>query len=971
MGISRKKGINNRTLPVIIALSLFLSQCFSFQAFGETKVSVPEDSPAPYVEGEAIVCLQPEEASEMRILSSTKGLFDAEPKADSEFLMDVSDGVNALSKEEKGSASIAAAGLNTSKKTILKLVRSDSLSTEELIRLYSGKKGVLFAEPNYIHKAETVPVQTEVLPAADHEPEILLATPTQSGQIDYREDQYAFGNGEGGIDVPKWGVSSNKNAEGVVVAVLDTGVDYENEDLKDVMWDEGLEHPELTALGGGKYGINSGYEYYEGDNPTPKSDPMDIYGHGSHCAGIIAAAWNDYGVSGAANGARIMAIKQSINDYGNSSDATVMMGYNYILTAKRAGVNVAVVNCSFGGYDVNSTVQFFCMKTFGENGITVCFASGNANADHDVVGEETVLLQNIPSVINVDSSDREGKKSSFSDYGLRTTHIYAPGSEIISTIVRAKASPVTDKNVSKPVSVSGKELYDDFSSAEPKAFIYEANGGNGTKIRRENGELIISGTDVKQPPDEVTKETFAEGEEDKFVLFTLKLNEKKLDPHPKNSKYHLIFNRRGDGSGLLFLQVYVKTKEGKWERPNLTPNMEHELSYDQYPLDRSLNGNEFDLEDLQIRFVLNNSDGCDFEEAALGEMWITDCGGFPYDYNSGTSMAAPAVVGEVAILAGSFPEDSAAKRAARVLAGAKANNNLAGTCITGGQANVRNALDENRYTPVINSLFVQDDGLHIEGYFFGDKESTGVSIRQGDRDWSTADGTLDIISVKKDPEDKDHREILLKVPEGMDNREAKVTVSDSKKETGRRDYTRILTPLDPELLLPENENLYKRINIDNEALKDVQLYNTTVLNGTIFFLGVDLINDCYATLAYKNKKIEKMERPLTGWGNIAEYDGKLLYFEYLNPGDLIVEDPEGEADVIEFVPDKPEKPDPGVPEWVYEVPDKNDYRIDLYYDGKDIYLLRLHYEPEPDTDGKQAYSALYTLDPLTGRGTYK
>ena len=128
------------------------------------------------------------------------------------------------------------------------------------------------------------------------------------GTPDLTDVQYAYGNGPGGIDVPDWNVKDNKNAENTVVAVLDSGVDYTNEDLKNVMWDEGLNYPTLTALGGGKYGINTGYDYYEGNHTTEKNDPMDLGGHGTHCAGIIAAEWNGIGISGAANGARIMAI---------------------------------------------------------------------------------------------------------------------------------------------------------------------------------------------------------------------------------------------------------------------------------------------------------------------------------------------------------------------------------------------------------------------------------------------------------------------------------------------------------------------------------------------------------------------------------------------------------------------------------------------------------------------------------------
>ena len=91
------------------------------------------------------------------------------------------------------------------------------------------------------------------------------------------DSQYGFMDGPGGMDVPGWN-SKTPNADKdkydreIMVAVLDTGVDYENPDLKNVMWDKGLDYPELEILGGGRCGYNSAYEYYIGDNWTRKGN---------------------------------------------------------------------------------------------------------------------------------------------------------------------------------------------------------------------------------------------------------------------------------------------------------------------------------------------------------------------------------------------------------------------------------------------------------------------------------------------------------------------------------------------------------------------------------------------------------------------------------------------------------------------------------------------------------------------------
>ena len=131
---------------------------------------------------------------------------------------------------------------------------------------------------------------------------------------DYTDRQYAY-NSEFGMGVPNWNTYDSAgnptpsiSAEGKVVAVLDSGVDYNHEDLRNAMWNEGKNYPALVALGGGEYGINVAMPRGDG-TPYDTTDPMDDNGHGTHVAGIIAGEWNGFGVSGAASGAQIMAVK--------------------------------------------------------------------------------------------------------------------------------------------------------------------------------------------------------------------------------------------------------------------------------------------------------------------------------------------------------------------------------------------------------------------------------------------------------------------------------------------------------------------------------------------------------------------------------------------------------------------------------------------------------------------------------------
>lgn len=115
-----------------------------------------------------------------------------------------------------------------------------------------------------------------------------------------------------------------QGSPGITVAVLDTGVDYNQPDLKDNMW-----HDPMT----GAIGYDFAYE---------DADPMDGNGHGTHVAGIIAAvANNGLGVAGVAPGVKIMAVKV-LKDTGDGTSDIVVQGIHY--AAERGA---KVINMSY------------------------------------------------------------------------------------------------------------------------------------------------------------------------------------------------------------------------------------------------------------------------------------------------------------------------------------------------------------------------------------------------------------------------------------------------------------------------------------------------------------------------------------------------------------------------------------------------------------------------------------------------
>jgi subtilisin len=155
--------------------------------------------------------------------------------------------------------------------------------------------------------------------------------------------------------------------QGVVVAVLDTGVDYNHSDLKDNIWTNSQE-----IAGNGLDDDGDGYidDIHGWNFVNNNSDVMDRNGHGTHVAGIIAGENNGFGVTGIAYNAKIMPIKV-LNDDGSGSYTSIANGIYY---AVAHGANV--INLSLGGAYPNSTIEQAIEYASSKN-VTVVMAAGN------------------------------------------------------------------------------------------------------------------------------------------------------------------------------------------------------------------------------------------------------------------------------------------------------------------------------------------------------------------------------------------------------------------------------------------------------------------------------------------------------------------------------------------------------------------------------------------------------------------
>ena len=263
----------------------------------------------------------------------------------------------------------------------------------------------------------------------------------------------------------------------VVVAVIDTGVDYTHEDLKDNIWVNTKEIP-----GNGIDDDGNGYidDVYGVDLETGRDSGMDDNGHGTHVAGIIAAANNHIGVVGLAYNVKLMPIKAGMAS-GFFNQSQIAKG---ILYAYNNGADV--INMSFGGSASTIAVQD-ALETAYTRCVLVA-AAGNDGAPNEGLLARPTYPAALSYVMGVMSVDIRGVESGFTNYDVAAYssveyEVYAPGSQILSTIPGNRYATWSGTSMAAPyVSAMAallRSAYPD-TNTYPTKFIYgqiAATGG--------------------------------------------------------------------------------------------------------------------------------------------------------------------------------------------------------------------------------------------------------------------------------------------------------------------------------------------------------------------------------------------------------------------------------------------------------------------------------------------------------------
>lgn len=280
----------------------------------------------------------------------------------------------------------------------------------------NANPAVAYAEPNYIYTAFVVPNDPD-LGRQYHL--------NQTSDID--------------IDAPEaWDLQTGNN---VVVAVIDSGVDYNHPDLRNNIWSNAAETPNngVDDDNNGFVDDIRGWDFANNDN-----NPMDDNRHGTHVSGIIAAQGNNgTGGSGVAWRARIMPLKFLAAD-GSGSTANAIRAVQY---ATRMGAKVS--NNSWGG-PANSQALRDAITAANAAGMVFVAAAGNAASNNDTTASFPANYP-IANIISVAATTSNDALASFSNFGARTVHVAAPGANIYSTVPNNSYALLSGTSMASPV----------------------------------------------------------------------------------------------------------------------------------------------------------------------------------------------------------------------------------------------------------------------------------------------------------------------------------------------------------------------------------------------------------------------------------------------------------------------------------------------------------------------------------------
>lgn len=544
------------------------------------------------------------------------------------------------------------------------------LSVQDAIKEYENRPEVEYVQPNYIYYLQSTTPN-------DPDYSNLWGLNNTGQTVDS-----VSGTSDADIDAPEaWDI--NTGSPSVIVAVVDSGVDYNHPDISGNIWSNSGEVINATDsdLNGFVDDVR-GWDFVDNDN-----DPMDPQSHGTHVSGTIGAVGNNgSGITGVAWNTKIMPVRV-LNSLGSGTTANIVLGYDYAVAN-----GAKIINYSGGGSPGGPTDQAMMDSISAANsaGVLMVFVASN-DANNNDAGGTHVYPSDYPydNIISVSATDQDDSLAWFSNYGATSVDVGAPGTNIYSLIPARESILWEDFEGSVSGWITNSVF--GYTWAITTSFAY-----SGLKSLDDGSDLgdYLANTDswVTSPTFNLSGQTGCT-----LSLYTSYELENSFD----------------------YAYLMISTGGSYSDLPG-TPLTGNQLNWTKKTYDlKSYEGNS----SVSLRFALSSDSTYQYDGVGFDDILVTcsstTFSGTEYDFKDGTSMAAPHVAGLAALLLAQNPSLTVSQVKALILDNGDSLPALSGKTTTGKRINAYNSLRAGDITDPTNP------GILING---GSSDTTSTSV---------------------------------------------------------------------------------------------------------------------------------------------------------------------------------------------------------------------------------------------------
>ncbi len=523
-------------------------------------------------------------------------------------------------------------------------------SVSQWVSAYRNDPNVEYAQPNFIYRTTAVPNDPQFanLWAFNNSGQTVNSVIQGEGSI-YSKDNPGISGDDMDIE-PAW--NHITDCSSVVVAVIDSGINYNQQDLAANMWNgSGVTYNGSTL-------VNHGYNFVDGNN-----NPMDLVGHGTHVAGIIGAVGNNgTGTTGVCWKANIMAVRV-MDATGSGTTFNIIQGIDFAIAN-----GAKVINMSLGGGGGFDQAFSDAITSAQNSDVVVVVAAGNSSLDNDASGNAVYPCDfTQPNLICVAALDQSFALADFSDWGPTSVDVGAPGTNILSTYAGSNTT-----------------IADSFSSGWTKT----ATSGTGWTA----GSIGNPATSVLIDPSSWPSGTYALHTDDRaYKAFNIGAGNVAV------LNASLYANVTSDGTFSLADSIsggdpFAPASPAYLLQPTYTdstPTAPSASSY--YPVSADISNCINVTCTIGIRLTTGST--ADYGVALYGfNIQVLALNNTSYNTLNGTSMATPEVTGLAAMLRAFNPKDNYTDIVNAIKYGGRAAASLAGKTTTGNAIDVMKSL---------------------------------------------------------------------------------------------------------------------------------------------------------------------------------------------------------------------------------------------------------------------------------------